>query len=386
MSAESLIVGGSVAQRPGHGGHTWVFLQYLLGLRGLGRDVVFLDRLEPDMCRDEHGHPCPVGESINLRYLHAVMDRFGLGDSYALIYDGGERCHGLSREELERRLENSAMLLNVNGFITDEEVLGRVPLRVFLDIDPGFGHMWQELGLHEGFRGHDAYVTVGENVGAAECAIPTCGLEWITTAQPVVLSEWPTQNGGGEHFTSVGSWRGPYGPLEYRGRTYGLRVHEFRKFIELPSRTKESFEIALEIDPVEVDDLASLRANGWSLADPRAVAGDPWSYRRYVQGSKAELGVAKNIYVDSRSGWFSDRSICYLASGKPVLAQDTGFTRHYPTGEGLLAFSTLDEALEGVDEISRDYRRHSLAARALAEEWFDSKKVLTRLLARLGVD
>jgi hypothetical protein len=386
MSRETVILGGSVAQRPGHGGHTWVFLQYLLGLKGLGWDVVLVDRLEPDMCRDERGRPCAVRDSVNLRYLEKVMESFGLGDAYALIYDGGTKCHGMTRGALTRKAEEAAVLLNVNGFITDEEILGRVPLRAFVDIDPGFGHMWHDLGLHEGFRGHDAYVTVGENVGTAECTIPTCGLEWLTTAQPVVLDQWPAQNGTGDRFTSVGAWRGPYGPLEYRGRTYGLRVHEFRKFVELPSRSKESFEVALEIDPVEVDDLALLRANGWTLVDPAAVAGDPWAYQRYVQSSKAELMVAKNIYVDSNSGWFSDRSICYLASGKPVVAQDTGFTRHYPTGEGLLAFNTLDEALQCVEEVSRDYRRHALAARSLAEEYFDSRKVLTRLLALLGVN
>jgi hypothetical protein len=277
-------------------------------------------------------------------------------------------------------VETSALLLNVNGFIVDDEVLGRARLRVFLDIDPGFGQMWRELGLHDAFRGHDAYVTVGERIGEPDCTIPTSGLEWITTPQPVLLDLWPVRSDGGERFTSVASWRGPFGPLEYEGKTYGLRVHEFRKFVRLPSLSRQSFEIALDIDPGEVDDLALLRDHGWSLADPSAVAGDPWAYRRYVQQSKAELMIAKNMYVESRSGWFSDRSICYLASGKPVLAQRTGFEERYPTGAGLVAFGTLDEALEGAEEISRDYRRHALAARSLAEEHFDSRKVLGRLL------
>jgi hypothetical protein len=227
-------------------------------------------------------------------------------------------------------------------------------------------------------------VTVGENIGGPDCTIPTCGLEWITTPQPVVLELWPPRADGGERFTSVASWRGPFGPIDYGGRTYGLRVHEFRKFAKLPSLSRQSFEIALDIDPAEVDDLALLRDNGWSLVDPDAVAGDPWAYRRYVQGSMAELMIAKNMYVESRSGWFSDRSICYLASGKPVLAQETGFTRFHPAGEGLLAFETLEEALAGAEEISGDYERHARAARALAEERFDSRKVLRRLLERLG--
>jgi hypothetical protein len=385
MASKSAIVCGSVAQRPGNGGHTWVFLQYLLGLRDLGWDAVFVDRLEPEMCLDARGRPCPVEESTNLRYFDEIMRRFGLDEAYALLYDGSKQSRGLSREELSRRVEASALLLNVNGFVTDEDVLGHARLRVFLDIDPGFGQMWRELGLHDGFRGHDAYVTVGENIGSPGCTIPTCGLEWITTPQPVVLDLWPAQTDGGEHFTSVASWRGPFGPIEYEGKTYGLRVHEFRKFVELPSLSRQSFEVALDIDRAEVDDLALLRANGWALADPSTVAGDPWAYRRYVQRSKAELMIAKNMYVESRSGWFSDRSICYLASGKPVLAQETGFTRLYPTGEGLLAFATLDEALAGAEEIAREYERHSRAARALAEERFDSRRVLGHLLERLGV-
>jgi hypothetical protein len=384
MASKIAIVCGSVAQRPGNGGHTWVFLQYVLGLRDLGWEVVFLDRLEPEMCFDGQGRPCLAEDSVNLRYFEQIVQRFGLGDAYALLYDGAKGCRGMAPEELRSRIEASALLLNVNGFITDDEILGRARRRVFLDIDPGFGQMWRELGLHDGFRGHDAYVTVGENIGGPDCTIPTCGLEWITTPQPVVLELWPPRADGGARFTSVASWRGPFGPIDYGGRTYGLRVHEFRKFAKLPSLSRQSFEIALDIDPAEVDDLALLRDNGWSLVDPDAVAGDPWAYRRYVQGSMAELMIAKNMYVESRSGWFSDRSICYLASGKPVLAQETGFTRFHPAGEGLLAFETLEEALAGAEEISGDYERHARAARALAEERFDSRKVLRRLLERLG--
>jgi hypothetical protein len=162
-------------------------------------------------------------------------------------------------------------------------------------------------------------------------------------------------------------------------------VHEFRRFATLPRLSAERFEVALQIDAADVRDLELLRANGWSLADPQVAARDPWAYREYVQGSKAEFIVAKNMYVRSRSGWFSDRSACYLASGRPVLAQDTGFAELYPTGEGLLAFSELEEAREGAERIARDYARHARAARTLAEAHFDSSKVLGRLLAELGV-
>jgi hypothetical protein len=380
----TVVVAGSVAQRPGNGGHTWVFLQYLLGFRKLGRPVLLLDRLEAEMCVDADGRPCDPERSINIEYLHRVLDGFSLADRYAVLCEGG-RTIGLDRERVLEEVAHAELLLNVNGFIDDEEVLARAQLRVFLDIDPGFPHMWRALGLHDAFRGHDAYVTVGESIGRPGCSIPTAKRNWITTPQPVVLDEWPAQAPDGGSFSSVGSWRGPFGPIEYEGVTYGLRVHEFRKFAELPRLVDEPFELALEIDAADESDLELLRSNGWSLVDPREVAADPWRYRRFVQGSRAEFMVAKNIYVQSQSGWFSDRSICYLASGRPVLAQDTGFSRHHPVGEGLLAFRTLEEAAEGVERIADDYEAHCGAARALAEERFGSDRVLSRLLSELRV-
>jgi hypothetical protein len=383
---ERVVIAGSLAQKPGYGGHTWVFLQYLLGFKRLGWEVLFLDRLEPEMYVDHLGRPCHRDQSYNLHYVVNVMERFGLSDAFAVACDGGKHFVGLSREEVLKRIGDSAFLLNVMGFLTDEEILSRVPRRVFLDIDPGFDQMWQDLGLADLFSGHDDYVTIGQNVGRPDCAIPTCGLEWITTSQPVVLDHWPPREGvESERFTSIASWRGPFGPLEYRGKTYGLRVHEFRKFARLPHLSGCPFQLALDIHPAEVDDLALLEANGWSLVDPNVVAGDPWAYQAYIQDAKAEFMVAKNLYVQAKSGWFSDRSICYLASGKPVLAQDTGLEQLYPTGEGLLTFTTLDEALSGVEELSRNAPRHARAARALAEEYFDSDKVLNRLLRKLSV-
>jgi hypothetical protein len=383
---ETIVIAGSLAQKPRHGGHTWVFLQYLLGFRRLGWDVLFVDRLEPGMCVDVAGRSCPFEQSLNLHYFLDCMERFGLEGAYALIYKGGERFVGLSRDRVTERTKRSAVLLNVMGFLQDPELLGCAPCRVFLDIDPGFGQIWQALGLHNLFQGHDHYLTIGMNIGQPDCTIPDCGLDWIRTPQPVVLDYWPVQSEGRSgKFTSVASWRGPYGPVEYRGRTYGLRVHEFRKFAPVPRLSGRSFQLPLDIHSADEKDRALLVANDWSLLDPKAVAGDPWAYRAYIQASKAEFMVAKGMYVETNSGWFSDRSICYLASGKPVLAQATGFQRHYPVGEGLLAFSTLDEALAGIEELERDYAGHARAARALAEEYFDSDRVLARLLGRLGV-
>jgi hypothetical protein len=371
MGPGRLVIAGAVAQRPNVGGHTWVFLQYLLGLRDLGWDVLLVDRLSAED---------PPGGG----YLAEVMRRYGLEEAYCVLLDDGQTI-GRSHSDAVEHARTSAALINVMGYLDDEEILAAAPLRAFLDIDPGFGQMWRALDLADPFAGHDAFVTVGENIGRDGCAIPTCGIDWITTPQPVVLSQWPFTPGAGAAFTSVGAWRGPYGPVEYEGRTYGLRVHEFRRFLGLPVLTGRRFEVALDIHAAEEDDLARLREGGWALADPAVVAATPEAYRDYIHGSGAELMVAKNMYVESRSGWFSDRSICYLASGRPVLAQDTGFRERYPVGEGLLGFSDVDEACAGVEEIVSDPARHQRAARAIAEAHFDSRVVLPRLLAELGI-
>jgi hypothetical protein len=381
-----IVVAGSLAQKPGFGGHAWVFLQYLLGFRRLGWEVLFLDVLGPPAWVDEAGAACPPERSRGLCYLVEVMERFGLKESFALFDDRGQSLAGQSRGKVLEQVRRSACLLNVMGYLRDDAILGQAPRCVFLDIDPGFGQMWKELGLADVFAGHDAYVTIGENIGQPDCAIPLCGLHWIATPQPVVLEHWPVRAGIGERWwTSIVSWRGAYGPIEYQGRTYGLRVHEFRRFLGLPRRTGRRFELALDIHPDETKDLASLQENRWSLVDPREVAGDPWAYQGYIQKSDVEFLVAKNMYVQARSGWLSDRSLCYLASGKPVLAQDTGFGRLYPTGEGLLKYGDVDGAVAGVEQVCSDYPRHAKAARALAEAYFDSDKVLSRLLTQLGI-
>jgi hypothetical protein len=382
--AETVIIAGSLAQKARQGGHTWVFLQYLMGFKHLGWDVLFLDRLHPEMCFDETGRPCEIERSANVRYFVDVMQRFGFENSFALMGDPNQPFIGLSRSQVLERTRKAAFLLNIMGFLDDEEILGCAGRRVFLDIDPGFGQMWCDLQLADIFRGHDEFVTIGENIGQADCTVPTCGLRWIASRQPVVLDCWRPCVAESGDITSIGFWRGAYGPIEYRGKTYGLRAHEFRKFAALPRRTNGSFQLAFDINAADLKDLNLLRENEWVLVDPKVIARDPWVYRDYIQRSKAEFMVAKNMYVESRCGWFSDRSICYLASGKPVLAQDTGIRTIYPNGAGLFLFSTLEEAVAGAEEISRDYLRHCQAARAIAEEYFDSNKVLTNLVSKLG--
>jgi hypothetical protein len=395
--AESIVLAGSLAQRPGHGGHTWVFLQYLLGLRRLGWDVLFLDEIQPGMCVDEEGTSCPCEQSWNVRYFVEVMQRFGLAQdlrhgqsAYSLRMTGsdsarGDQVVGLSRAKVLDRVKGSAGLINVMGYLSDAEILAAAPRKIFLDIDPGFGQMWRALGLANIFAGHDDFVTIGENVGLPGCEVPTCGLSWITTPQPVVLEHWPVARDESGTYSSVATWRGRYGPIDYRGKRYGLRVHEFRKFVTLPQRTGRAFHLAMNIDAKETADLTLLLENDWVLDSPRTAARDPWAYRHYVQRSRAEFMVAKNLYVETRGGWFSDRSICYLASGKPVIAQDTGVKHLYPSECGLLLYSTLDEATASVNAVEADYSRHSQAARAVAEEYFDSDRVLPKLLSKLGL-
>jgi hypothetical protein len=377
----TIAVSGSLAQRPGRAGHAWVFLNYLLGFRDLGHEVLFLDRLEAAML-DPGEAGTSVRHSRAACWLVETMAGADLGDCYCLLLDGGETI-GLSRAGALERLGRASLLLDFNGFLADEELLAVASRRVFFDIDPGFAQIWSELGLTEMLSGHDAFATVGLNLGAPGCTVPTGGREWVTTTQPVLLERWPAV-AAGAGFTSVGSWRGPFGPVEFEGMTYGLRAHEFRRFAELPRHCDAPFEIALDIDPADAGDAERLRAGGWALADPAAVAADLDTYRSYLQGSLAEISIAKGMYVQSHGGWFSDRSACYLASGKPVLAQDTGFGEHLPVGEGLLSFDDMEGAVVGAEAILAAPERHARAAREIAEEHFDSRKVLPALLERLG--
>jgi len=371
----SVVVAGAVARRIDSGGHVWALLHWVLGFRKLGWSVLFLDRLEP----------APgVRESARVRAFVETMESFGLADSFSLDVGHSEEPIGLSRSAVRAKVSEADLLLNVMGYLEDAELLARARRRVFLDIDPGFGQMWHALGLCDLFQGHDAFVTVGARVGQDDCRVPTCGLTWIPTLPPVVLDHWSPATEHGSHFTSVGRWRGPWGPVDYNGERYGLRVHEFRRFADVPRTSGLDFEIALDIDPEDQRDATRLADGGWRLSDPRAVSGTPHDYRRYVQSSLAEFGVAKGMYVQARSGWVSDRTACYLASGRPAIVQDTGVGTALETGKGLLTFSTPEEAISAARTVHADWRAHARAARALAEERFDSNRVLGKLLERVA--
>jgi glycosyltransferase involved in cell wall biosynthesis len=374
-----IVVAGSVAQKAGNAGHTWQFLQYLLGFRRLGYEVLLLDSLE----HVGVGPAASARERERVAYVEETMRAHDLDHAWTVALSDGRHA-GMPRKQVLRFLRSADLLLNVMGFCTDAELLAPATRRVFLDTDPGFPQMWCDLGLADVFAGHDAHVTIAARIAEPDCEIPTCGLDWITTPQPVVLDAWPRASAPPRRpFTSVASWRGAYGPVDYAGKRYGLRVHEFRRFARLPALTGRAFELALAIHEEEASDLALLRDSGWTLVAPEEVATTPAGYRAFIAESTAELMVAKGMYVQARSGWFSERSICYLASGRPVVAQDTGLGDRYPLGAGLLAFDTLDQAAACVESIACDYGRHSKAARAIAETHFDSDRVLARLLERV---
>jgi hypothetical protein len=369
----TVVIAASLLQSVGRGGHCWFLGQWLLGLRRLGWNVFFLDYEDETRTATEH-------ERL---HLADVLRIFDMQDSYAVLTPTGSSA-GSSRADALDVVRRSRGLVNVMGYVRDPAVLEAAPVRIFLDIDPGYGQMWRELGLADVLAGHDTFVTVAGNMGNPSCTVPDAGASWTTVRPPVVLARWPAASGG-EAFTTVATWRGPWGPVEYDGRTYGSRVHEFRKFATLPARAGAACELALDIHGDEATDLALLRRGGWTLVDPQAVAAHPDAYRQYIQRSRAEICVAKNMYVDTRCGWISDRSVCYLASGKPVLAQDTGFQGSVPTGTGLIPFRTLDDAVAGMQDIEARYDVHSAAARELASEYFDSDVVLPALLEETGV-
>jgi hypothetical protein len=387
MRNKCIVLAASVAQKPLHGGHTWVFLQYLLGFKRLGCDVLLIDRLDPECLRGSDGIRCAAGESAQCRFLSECLGAFGLGGDFTILL-GGDKTFGLNRSDVLDKVSRCSVLLNFMGYLRDEDILAAAALTVYVDIDPGFAQMWKAAGLHDSLAGHDAFVTVGRNVGAAGCLVPDLGLNWIGTAPPVVLEQWPASGLDGP-ITSVASWRSTYAPVNYQGRSFGLRVHEFRRFMSLPRSVRAGigrFELALDIHPDETRDIEALQRGGWVLADPLSVAGNAQRYREYIASSSAEFCVAKNMYVQARTGWFSDRSVCYLASGKPVLAQETGWSAFYPSGEGLLKFSEPDEAVAAIETVFSDIGKHSRRALDIAREYFDSDRVLPRLLHELGVE
>ncbi len=376
-----VIVSGMVAGDPHQGGATWAVLQYVLGLRELGHEVFLIEPLPQKLLEPGAG---PTAATVAAQYFRDVVARFDLTSRAALLRQDSGETIGLSYRDLVETARSADLLINVSGMLTDPRLLEPIPRRLYLDLDPAFNQLWHAVdAVDVRFDGHTHFATVGCLIGTPVCDVPTCGRTWLPTLQPIVLSEWPvTPCPPGAAWTTVGNWRG-YGSIHHRGVVYGQRAHSFRRFFDLPGLTRARLEPALSIHPAEVKDLAALSAHGWTLADP-FLSATPDGYRQFIQTSKGELGIAKSGYVESRCGWFSDRSVCYLASGRPVVAQDTSFGAYLPTGAGLLAFGTAEEAAAAVDAASGNFEAHSRWARELAQAHFNSDRVLSTLLERVG--
>jgi len=367
------IVAGALANKPNSGGEALVRLSWVLGLRRLGFDVWLVERL-------------PGAEPAGQRYFGQVLSEFGLGERAALLGAGNEALFGSSEAELAEVAAEADVLFDISGHLGAGAIADATRLRAYVDLDPGFTQAWHaDPKIKFSIAGYDRYLTVGQNIGRPGCPVPVAGIEWVATLPPVLLEEWepaPERM----RFTTVATWRSPYGGLEIGGRTMSLKHHQFRRFVELPRLVPDvELELALDIHPGDAADLELLRENGWQVVDPVAAAGTPAAFRDYVRGSAAEFSVAQGVYVEAATGWFSDRTAAYLASGRPALIQETGLVEQLPIGEGLLTFSTPEEAAASVKSIAAAPESHSVAARQIAEEHLDSGRVLGRLLEEIGV-
>jgi hypothetical protein len=371
-----IVTSGWGAGYPEGGGMQWLNLHYLAGLQALGVEGFWLDMLGPQKLDAKQS----TQETI--KRFRLQCERFGLAEHWAVLYDN-QQVFGMTERQLEALCGDCALLINLSGALQNDELLRRIQRRAYFDLDPGFMQIWAH-DWDMGFSRHNLFFTVGLNVGQPDFAIPLKGIDWQTFMPPVALEYWPVQTDTtAPNFTTIGQWRGQ--SAVWQGESYWPKREEFLQVIELPRKTAQSIELALLIHESETEDLAALHSNGWQIVDPHEAAAGTDGFRSYIQKSRGEFSVAKHGYVKTKSGWFSDRTVCYLASGRPVLVQETGIGKHLPVGCGLLTFSTMDEALRGIQLINADYPAHCAAARKLAEERFAAPKVLHSILERARV-
>ena len=371
-------------------GIIFITMQYVLGLKRLGYDVYYVEahaRTPSMFMTSEHDD----SSALASRFIADTMKTFGIADdhwAFHALHDDG-RCYGLSLTQLNQLYRSAGLILNLHGGtipLPEHYETGRL---VYLGTDP----VEHEIDVYHNVREtieylepHCAFFTWGENYGNPDCKMPVSEqFHFKPTRQPVVLDLWePFGNGAGESFTTIASWRQPWRVLKFQGEVYYWSKHfEFLKFIDLPQKRAQPFELAL--GSYEEEDKSLLERHGWRLREALSVSTDVDAYRHYIGQSRAEFTVAKDQNVRLRSGWFSDRSATYLAAGRPVITQETGFSNVLPTGEGLFGFSSMDDILAAVDAINTDHERHSRAASAIAHAFFDHAVVLKQLLANVGV-
>ena len=375
-----IVVSGLIGQYP-IGGNAWAYFQWVLGLARLGHDVYYIEDtgqwpynpLEGGVSR---------GCDYNVEYIDAIMSRHEMGDRWAYRFPWESQWFGLEERARSEILASADLLINVSGTLERPGEYRTVRRLAYVDTDPVFTKVKLARGQQD-FKAlvdaHDVQFSFGE---VKSSLVPYTGHDWRPTRQPVVLDEWTPVEEQRDAFTTVMNWTS-YNTVSYEGTTYGQKDVEFMRFVDLPRLAAPStFEIAVNAGKTRRTPYDLLKHRGWNVVDPSTACPDLDSYRNYIRTSKAEWTVAKNGYVQGRSGWFSERSAVYLASGRPVVTQDTGFGEVLPVGKGLMAFTTLDEAVDAVKEVEADHADHSRAARAIAEEYFDSDKVLASFLER----
>ena len=376
-----IIVLGYIVRGP-LGGLAWTPLHYLMGLANLGHEVYFVeDSNDYPSCYDPSQHITSIDPSYGLRFVTHIFQKVGLGDRWAYYDAHSLRWVGPCAERMLEICRTTDLLLNISGINPMRSWFMEIPTRVLIDTDPVFTqirHLTEPLTLEQA-RHHTAFLSFGESINSEDCSVPDDHLTWKPTRQPIVLQAWPTTPGPKDgKFTTVMQWES-YPAREYKGKQYGMKADSFTQFFRLPEWTDTKLELALGSPSAPRD---HLRDKGWILRDPLEVSRDPWIYQRYLQESKAEFSVAKQGYVVSRSGWFSERSVAYLASSRPVVLQDTGFSRLFPTGKGLFSFTNMEEILGAIDAINTDYEGNCRAAREIATEYFAAEKVLGSLMER----
>jgi hypothetical protein len=383
-----VVVLGMMSKMP-VAGVVWQTVHYLLGLRRLGFECWYVEahRRTPSMLMQRRTDD---GSRRAAALIADVMGRFDFGARWAYhALDDGGRCFGIEASQLRRLYRDADLLLNLHGGTEPRPELFETGRLAYVETDP----VQLQIELHDGLQAtydfldpHCAFFTFAENLHGADCGLPVCDrYEFRATRQPVVVDLWAGRAARpGSVYTTIGNWRQPWRSVRYGGDRLGWTKNEqFERFLDLPARTGRSFELALS--SYEPADRNRLEAHGWRVRDALRFSTDVEDYRRYVCASRAEFTAAKEQNVRFRTGWFSDRSATYLAAGRPVVTQDTGFGAALPTGEGLMAVADAEEAASAVAEVEADYARHSRAALEIAREYFEADRVLAELVEHAGL-
>ncbi len=380
-----IVVGGYIIGYP-LGGMTWHHLNYLLGLHQLGHEICFLeDSGEFSVPYDPQKQICDADSSFGRAYLQRTFEHYGLPLRYCYYSQFEDKYYGMTGAELDEYLRTADLLLCVSGVTPLRAERPRPRRTLVIDTDPVFTQvrMCHDSAFLEYFRSFDAVATFGRLIGTRECELPTHGINWIPTNQPIALRNWPVSKATSRAFTTIGKWEHATDRhIEFAGRRIlSSKAAEWLKLKQLPHRVSWKMTLGMQGMPAEV--ASDFRGHGWSIVDSEKASSDPQAYARFITESAGEFTVAKQIYAELPSGWFSDRSAAYLAAGRPVVTQDSGFDHWLPTGKGLFSYKTLDDAAEALNNICQDYPAHAAAARDIAERHFDASVVLNELLTRV---